>query len=412
MTYVPKDVARKITSFYILFLIFILYFILSIQVYSRDIFKKNYGGKIVNHKLDETKLSPSLKNGNNKYKIALIQSDDYSEYYNSFMAILDGLKTLGWLEKNQLTDKNKYTKNREILKAWNNNFYSNYITIDYEDFFSFRASKENRNKKKYKNIIQNCKDGKYDLVIVLGTLASKEVLRDKEYKTNTLLEAVSDPLGSKLIKSENDSGYEFLTARVDPNQYLRQIRLFYEVVKFEKLGIIYENSENGRWYAAVDAVEKVADEYGFEIIRSHKAMAEPTVAEYPKAFKMYLDALDEVCPKVDAVFLGISGGLEAENLPNIVKKLIKYKTASFSMEGETAVEKGIMLGVSGKETGLYNAKKIAKILNGESPRNLKQNFEKEPKISINLKTAELIEKLLPTDIIRSSDQIYVNIEED
>ena len=67
-------------------------------------------------------------------------------------------------------------------------------------------------------------------------------------------------------------------------------------------------------------------------------------------------------------------------------------------------------GVGGKEAGLYNAKKIVSILKGTKPRDLDQVFEKTARISVNLRTAELIGYRLPVDIIRSADEIFTEIE--
>ena len=52
-------------------------------------------------------------------------------------------------------------------------------------------------------------------------------------------------------------------------RYERQVRLFHQIIGFKKLGVTYDNDVAGRTYAAIDKVEKVADETGFEIIRCH-----------------------------------------------------------------------------------------------------------------------------------------------
>lgn len=351
-------------------------------------------------------FSPENKLSGGKYKIAVIQSDDYPEYYEVFTAILQGMQLIGWIKENNVVVKDNYTSNRELINGINRKDYSDYIEFSPEMFFSFRADENNASDPQFKNVMRRAIDGEFDLVILLGTLASHKVLENKEYRAATLMDAVSDPIGSGFVESIDNSGKDFLTARIDPNQYIRQVRLFYKVIGFKSLGIIYENSENGRWYAAVDDVEKVAEENGIELVVDHDVMTEPTQQQYHQAYGMYLRAMDRVSPKVEAMFLGISGGLEPENLPNVVNKLIDYKLPSFTMEGAQAVKKGVMIGVSGKEAGLYNAKKLARILKGETPSTLDQRYEKMPKISINLKTTEKIGYDLPVDIIRSADEIY------
>src|SRR3546814_17102349 len=73
----------------------------------------------------------------------------------------------------------------------------------------------------------------------------------------------SDVCSSDL--SAADSGRDNLHTRIEPERYQRQVRLFHEIVPFKQLGIVYEDSEAGRTYAAVSAVEQVGRELGFAI---------------------------------------------------------------------------------------------------------------------------------------------------
>lgn len=341
-----------------------------------------------------------------KLRIGVIQSDDYPEYYETFTAIVNGLQVMGWLSEDISLNKSNYKSNREFINGIQGKNYSDYIEFVPEAFFSFRADSANKSQSEFKRVMEMAKNNQLDAVILLGTLASSVVLSDPDYKTATIMDAVSDPIGSGFVDSIEDSGRDFLTARLDLKQYVRQVNLFYDVIGFDKLGLIYEDSENGRSYAAVASVEEVSNLKGFELITAHNVMSEPTVKEYGKALKLYLAAMDKICPQVEAMFLGISGGLEPDSLPTVVKSLIDYKLPSFTMEGTPAVKKGVMLGVSGKEAGLYNARKLVQILKGSKPRTLNQNFEKTPKISINLNTAQAIGYDLPVQIIRSADEIY------
>ena len=50
-------------------------------------------------------------------------------------------------------------------------------------------------------VMELAKNGKIDLVILLGSLASKTVLKEGDYNTPTVMDAVSDPLGSGLVAS-------------------------------------------------------------------------------------------------------------------------------------------------------------------------------------------------------------------
>ena len=107
-----------------------------------------------------------------------------------------------------------------------------------------------------------------DLVIAMGTWAGKD-MANNNHKTPTMVLSTSDPIGSGIIKSIEDSGYDHVHARVDPTRYERQVRIFHDLIGFQKLGIAYEDSVYGRTYAAIDPIEKVAKERGFDIVRCY-----------------------------------------------------------------------------------------------------------------------------------------------
>jgi ABC-type uncharacterized transport system substrate-binding protein len=79
--------------------------------------------------------------------------------------------------------------------------------------------------------------------------------------------SASDAVASGIIKSAEDSGYNHVHACVDPFRYDRQVRVFHDIVGFKKLGIAYEDSVEGKSYAAVEIIEKVAAERDFKIVK-------------------------------------------------------------------------------------------------------------------------------------------------
>jgi len=60
---------------------------------------------------------------------------------------------------------------------------------------------------------------------------------------------------------------------------------------FRRLGMAYEDSVNGRSYAAIDAVEAVARERGFEIVRCH---TKTDIADVEEAEQTVLKCFDEL----------------------------------------------------------------------------------------------------------------------
>ena len=103
-----------------------------------------------------------------------------------------------------------------------------------------------------------------DLVIAMGTWAGQDMTA-LGAPVLTIVASTSDAVGARIVASAQDSGLENMHARVQPERYQRQLRLFHEIVGFRKLGLVYEDSPSGRSYAAVDAVRQIAMEKGFSV---------------------------------------------------------------------------------------------------------------------------------------------------
>jgi ABC-type uncharacterized transport system substrate-binding protein len=183
------------------------------------------------------------------------------------------------------------------------------------------------------------------------------------------------------------------------------------VVGFKKLGIAYEDTVSGRSIAALDKIEQVARERGFEIVRCFskddvpdKKIAEETVK---KCFR------ELAGKKVDALYATVQNGISSKSIPELVEIANSHGIPTFSQSGSHEVKWGFLMSLSQasyKYVGEFNAKTIAKVLNGVKPRDIGQIFEEPPKIAINLKTAEIIGYNPPVDVMLAADEIFQEIE--
>ncbi|MEZ4525694.1 MAG: hypothetical protein R2941_07225 [Desulfobacterales bacterium] len=91
-------------------------------------------------------------------------------------------------------------------------------------------------------------------------------------KTPIVAISVSDPIKSKFVLNEQDSGIDNFTVRIVPNQFKRMFEIFHDRAGFKKLGIDDWDTENGKKYTNLDDAHLVAKERGFEIIEYNKVM--------------------------------------------------------------------------------------------------------------------------------------------
>ena len=220
----------------------------------------------------------------------------------------------------------------------------------------------------------------------------------------------SDPVNSGIIKSNDDSGYDHIHARVDPLRYERQIKLFHEIVGFKNLGVAYEDSVYGRSYAAIDLIEEVGTERNFHIFR---CFTQSDIPDQKLAGESVIKCFRELAKQVDAIYVTVQGGVNPETIPELVKITNDYRIPTFYQAGSSGVKYGFLMSISRasfKPVGLFHAATIAQIFNGAKPRQLSQLFEESPNIAINLKTAEIVGIYLYADVLAAADEIYNQIE--
>ena len=354
------------------------------------------------------KTTPNLNDGK-KWRIGYYEGGPYIDYQLIFAETVKALMKMGWIEEAVLPNlKGEETNGLwEWLAAETN---SNYLEFVKDAHYNAKWEDELRVETVEKIIRRLNTKKDIDLMIAMGTWAGKD-LANAKHKTNTMVVSASDAVGAGIIKSVEDSGYDHLHAYVDPFRYQRQVRVFHDMIGFKKLGVAYENSVDGRSYAAIDTVERVAKERGFEIER---CFAVSDIADVDKKEKEYINCFRRLAQKADAMYITLHGGVSARSIPHMVRIANSHRIPTFSQSGSSEVKMGILASLSQagfKYVGQFHAETFTKVFNGAKPRDLDQIFEEPKKISINLKTAVAIGYDPPVDVLGSADEIFQEIEQ-
>ena len=357
---------------------------------------------------DEVPVKPVKHNGK-KWRMAIYQGGNYADYSKILVSTIKGLMESGWLEKKDIPEKE--TESTKKIWFWlSTNAKSDYIDFVADGYYSADWNDEVRKnlKKQILLRIENKKD--LDFILAVGTWAAQDISNAK-INIPAMGISISDPIASGIIKSVEDSGNEYFTARVDPTRDERQIRIFHDIVGFKKLGIPYEDSLEGRSYAAMDVIEKLSKELNFEIVRAFTK--ESNVVSKEIAVESVKQALKKLIKTADALYIPVApNGISPESIADLVKIINDGRIPTFSQSGSEEVKWGLLLSISQSEfkyVGDFNANTIAKIFNGAKPGGLNQLFEAPPKIAINLETAEIIGFDLPVDVLVAADEIYQEI---
>lgn len=352
------------------------------------------------------KVEPITNNGE-KWRIGYYEGGAYINYQQQLTETVKGLMQLGWLETAELPKQSG--ESTDMLWKWlSTKAKSDYIEFVADAHYSAFWEKTKRGEVEDKIVLRLNNDEDIDLMIGMGTWAGKG-LANYRHRTNTLVFSTSNPISSGIIKSVEDSGFDHVHVRVDPKRNERQLMVFHEMIGFQKLGVVYEDSLAGRSYAAIDAIESLAETHDFKIVRCH---TKSDISDKELAEEGVIKCFKELARKADAIYVTQQGGVNSRSIPTLVEIANKHKIPTFSQSGAREVSYGVLASLSRagyKYVGRFHAETIAKVLNGAQPNQLNQLYEEPPKIALNLKTAEIIGFDPPIVLMGATDEFFEEI---
>lgn len=355
----------------------------------------------------EFPVTPVAKPDGSKWRFGYMEGGQYVEYPVLLKVILEGLQNRGWLQVEFPKETADHKQLWETLAA---NLKSDYIELVPDAYYAPGDFDNERRPAEKAEVLARLNDKQdIDLMLALGTWAGQDLAND-EHHVPVLVASASDPLGSGIVKSADDSGFDHVHAKVEPERYQRQLRLFHDIVPFSRLGMVYEDTKEGRSFAGLEAVREVALERGFEVVECHAPFSDIPRKE---AEERVVACYNELAPKIDAAYITLHRGVNAETLPQLLDPLYKHKIPTFSMLGSREVQQGVLMSIAQagfRYVGQFHADVIAKILNGAKPRDLNQRWQDPPKIALNLKVAEIIGYDPPVDILMAADEIFEDIK--
>ncbi|MCP4491692.1 MAG: ABC transporter substrate-binding protein [Gammaproteobacteria bacterium] len=356
---------------------------------------------------NEAPIIEHSTNNGAKWRIGYYEGGEYIDYQKVLTETIKGLMQLGWLETANLPIQSG--EKTSTMWTWlSTEASSDYIEFVDDAHYSANWDDDTRNDIESTIIdrLNNKRD--VDLMIAMGTWAGKGMANNR-HNTSTLVFSSSDPLSAGIIKSVEDSGYEHVHATADPKRFERQLKVFHEMIGFHKLGVVYEDTQAGRSYAAVETIESLAKRKDFEIVRCH---TESDLSDLKLAEQGVIDCFKDLVKNADAIYVTQQGGVNSRSIPALVKIASEAKIPTFSQSGSDEISYGFLASLSQagfKYVGRFHAETIAKVLNGAIPNQLDQHFQEPPKIALNLKTAEIIGFNPSIVLLGATDELFHEI---
>lgn len=354
-------------------------------------------------------LSPVLNQGR-KWRIGYYEGGSYVNYQANLRTIVAGLAELGWMEPLNIPKTEDLKVSKPVWDYLAQHGQSKYIEFVADGYWSADWCEERRKVLRDKIMRRLNMQQDIDFMIAMGTWAGQD-LYSYHHSTPTMAVSVSDPVRSGISATAKDSGIDHFHAKCDPTRYIRQIRLFHRLCKFKRLGVVYENTIEGKTYAALDDIRVVAKERNFEVITCEAPFSN---VDLQVSTDRTIQCHQALAQKVDAVFVTVHRGIDHRRIDELLAPLIAKKIPTWSQRGPAEVKIGVLFSISRggfKAVGRYHAEVMARVFNGQKPRNINQIFEDPKLIAVNTKMAELIDFKIPNSILRIADEIYDTIEE-
>ncbi len=351
---------------------------------------------------------PRLNNGV-PWRIAYYEGGPWVDYQGELIALIDGLTEMGWVEPvswPSLSDQD------DVAFLWDwiaENVQSEYVHFLQDAFWSSGWDSDMRQENRDDALWRLSTVADIDLMLALGTWSGLD-LANNEHSVPTLVMSTNNPIQAGLIASAYDSGFDHVHARTDPDRCLQQITVFHNMLGFKKLGIIYDDTPEGRTYAALDAAELVADRLGFELVT---CLAPDSDVALQEAIDGAMACLARIAPEIDAFLITSHLALTAEYLPGVLSSLFEHNVASWAFKGPDLVKRGALMSIqraSYEAIGRWQAENVDRILNGTLPRDLNQVFEEPKSIVLNFELARLINFDIPPGLLAVADKVYDEIE--
>lgn len=337
-----------------------------------------------------------------KYIIGYCQSIEDTEATGIFYYTLKGLEKSGYIEMFDYNFMPYETKSKDLWEFACKNIKSENLIFLEDNYFDIDIEGTDR-------ITKELIADKFDILLTYGTAAGQSLLSDF-HNVDVINFASNDPVGAGFVKSKEYSGYENLWAQTDDTRYYRQLKMFYDVIKFKKLGVIRYTDSFRRVLTPEKDIEKLAKEENFEIeYYDFYKVDEIFLSGDIEGYYDEIQKAHEYLANNSDAFYMVVGGWKYSDLPVLLESFYENKIPVFSQFGSVEVENGALMSVgktSFDEIGDYAASIMTRILAGEKPGNINQVYLEMQSIAYNVSVAEKIDFRPDMEFLIYCNEVY------
>ncbi len=248
-------------------------------------------------------------------------------------------------------------------------------------------------------------DPSVDLIISMGTVATKALLDANNLRTPIVSIDVADPVGAGIIDGETGKGAPNLILQYTRDKWQKVFVLFHQALPFTRLGVMYHDSPEGRSYSNVNEAREVARDRGFTLVEYAKLDKEESLDSCAAGVQ------DLVGQGIDAFFVSALNCFDwTKGDPGkIFDELHRRGIKTLARDGTAQVRKGALMGLSTLDyapLGDYYAGRIAGLLGFVTEPEPAVQAQDNPKITFNLDTASALKLDIPLILLITADEIF------
>ncbi len=353
--------------------------------------------------------SPRTREDGGKYRVALVDYDEYLPSSRQFYYILAGLEENGWISEDSLPFSLQQVE-QENLPI--DQMYEALVDADLGPYLEFAEGAFHylayEDEEKVREDLTSRAGGDIDLIITSGTSAGVFV-KNLNLPVPMTDYSATDPVASGIIDSATEgSGNPYVWAQVEPSLPFRQLKYYYSVCPFQKLGIIVYGDET---ISGVPDIEASSEEIGFELVKYNiEECKRETAQELEAYYEMVEEKIARIAEEgIDAFFLTVDLINDTSRLASLLTPLYDRSIPVYLMDDVSYVQHGALMLISANDmenVGRFVADTIAKIFNGAQAGSLPCVYTSAPSIYVNYDIANRIHYPLTFEFLTVCDAIF------
>lgn len=259
----------------------------------------------------------------------------------------------------------------------------------------------------YKQQIDN---GQINMIWTFGTITGL-YYADSTLGIPVLVIDATSPEGAGIIGPGDYSDKPNIHVQKDRTRYMAEVVLFHNLLKFKRMGILIDNTEDNQSGQDIFEIRSLAKNMGFELVPCYGDIMGRNLKQADADFKRCLKELSQ--EKLDALFLTLVYRPKEPLFP-LIKPFIDRGIPIYSQYGDEDVRAGALLSLSESDmihASLFEANVVKQIvIEGKTPEEISQIFHAPLSISFNMHTARLIEWQPSFEALIAIDNVYSTIE--